>query len=345
MPLLPRRRRSARPTTTNSSTFLRSLAPPRRKPRPEATPDIDSDDERDEPEHMAPEERRLIADLTAEFADHPSARHRVRLGAVVVPNRGLCLLPLAFWRFEWCGFGGMGPEGVRLLDLRGNGLRLLSRKVGKLTGLRALLLGGNELESVPEEIGKLTHLRWLEISANRLRKLPEGVFAGLTSLQDLNLEENMLTDKSFPASIAACGKSLKKINLRSNDFVEVPQVFTKLLALTELDLQDNEIEFVPKGMFALKKLQSLTVRDGVDVATLPQSGVDKRRMSLDVSSSGETLGVRKNSFLNLPGVMVRGYSFHSEIDPSSRENSDEGTPPPKVDKRVHVHRRAPSAAA
>lgn len=269
---------------------------------------LDSDSARDANGCMTEEEREVMDRLRDEAEGHASARHRARLGAVVVPYRGLVLLPLSFWKFDWCGFEGR-LEDIRLLDLRGNGLRLLSRKVGKLSGLRALLLGENELESVPDEIGKLKQLRWLDLSQNRLRKLAQDFFAQLVMLEDLNLSGNMLMSHNFPSSIGSC-KHLQKMNLSSNDLTNIPGSFAKLTELTELDLTDNQVSYVPRSMYNLRKLNKLYILGGSDVAQLPMKTCDS-----DSEEYTDNLGIRTSSFVKLPrnlNLLVKGYSFHEK---------------------------------
>eukprot|EP00181_Compsopogon_caeruleus_P003496 CAMPEP_0184679776 /NCGR_PEP_ID=MMETSP0312-20130426/2643_1 /TAXON_ID=31354 /ORGANISM="Compsopogon coeruleus, Strain SAG 36.94" /LENGTH=323 /DNA_ID=CAMNT_0027129455 /DNA_START=210 /DNA_END=1181 /DNA_ORIENTATION=- len=266
---------------------------------------LESDDARDGEGRMTDEEFEVIERLRLESEEHASSRHRVRLGAVVVPYRGLVILPLAFWKFKWCGFEDRLEE-IRLLDLRGNGLRLLSRKVGRLTNLRALLLGENELEFVPEEIGKLSQLRWLDLSNNRLRRISNDTLVGLSLLEDLNLSGNMLMSHTFPSSISSC-KALKRVNLARNDLTDIPAGLNKLPELRELDLRENEVSYIPRVMYNLKKLQKLYILGGADVAHL--GGRDPKLENPNVA-------IRTSSFVKLPmnlNVLVKGYSFHEKV--------------------------------
>ena len=52
----------------------------------------------------------------------------------------------------------------------------------------------NQLTELPKEIGNLPHLLYLEVGNNKLKKLPDEI-KYLTSLQELHIERNLLSER------------------------------------------------------------------------------------------------------------------------------------------------------
>ena len=73
------------------------------------------------------------------------------------------------------------------------------------------------------------------------------------SLEELNLKSNRL--ESFPSGILEL-KKLKKLNLSSNNFTELPDL-SNLSDLEFLDCSSNSISVVPESVFSLIKLKTL----------------------------------------------------------------------------------------
>ena len=122
------------------------------------------------------------------------------------------------------------------------------------------------------DLAMLTGLTGLNLSDNGLTALPAGIFDDLVALTTLDLSDNRLT--TLPASIFNnlllatfdfSGNQLTANVLDSDD--PTTSIFAPLTALTSLDLSENEIKFLPDGIFAFgtntKKsaLTNLDLRD------------------------------------------------------------------------------------
>lgn len=195
-----------------------------------------------------------------------------------------------------------GIRSLNFLDItQVTTLKSISPSIGKLHGnLTNLVLQGNKLPSIPDEIGNLHKLKTLDLSRNALTQLPEGLFAKLSSLQALNVEQNQLETlpdmsglvgllsfkfgsnqiKQFPSSL--CDKIYKKelesqhspvpiygggaVHLSEligshNQVESIPSSIRRLVVLKTLDLSDNKIVLIPKEIADCPKLAQLHLKD------------------------------------------------------------------------------------
>jgi len=156
----------------------------------------------------------------------------------------------------------------------------------KLKNLQELKYGDKKLRNWPENLGSLENLKILDLSyfrsidtdfanlpelvlpksignlkklerfiavSNQMKKLPDEV-GGLTSLQDLDLGYNSLTD--LPEHFGLL-KNLKKLNLQQNQFTELPKAISGLENLQDLNLNFCLIEKIPSVIGNLKSLKTL----------------------------------------------------------------------------------------
>lgn len=133
---------------------------------------------------------------------------------------------------------------LKFLTIRGTAIKSLPDSIGNLTQLLSLSISSNlQLEKTPAAIGRLTKLGSLYITFNRSGiakngkplQLPEDLFQQLTKLNLVSLDCNSLT--SLPKSLENC-HSVKRLSLGFNRFREIPP-----------------------AVFALKKLQHLSICD------------------------------------------------------------------------------------
>ena len=114
----------------------------------------------------------------------------------------------------------------------------------------------------------LSSLDTLDLSLNDLTKLPEKVFVGLSNLRDLALGANDLT--TLPGGLFAGLSSLTRLELWINDLPSLPEgLFADLASLERLFLSSNDLAALPVGVFAgLSNLRMLWL-DGNQLQTLP----------------------------------------------------------------------------
>jgi hypothetical protein len=136
--------------------------------------------------------------------------------------------------------------------------------------------------------------------------LPEGVFAGLISLQSLNLEGNGLA--TLPVGVFAGLIDLHSLDLAGNDLRALPEkAFAGLSGLQSLNLSTNTLTALSEGAFAdLTSLQSLDLA-GNDLRALPEK--------VFAGLSGlEAMNLRSNGLTTLPEGAFAGLSDLESLD-------------------------------
>ncbi|XP_034411347.1 carboxypeptidase N subunit 2-like [Cyclopterus lumpus] len=136
---------------------------------------------------------------------------------------------------------------LKVLNLRGNLLTVFSDKVFgvETTHLMELNLKGNRLTEL-SSLGSLTSLTDLILSSNQLSDLPEDIFRNVTALENLDLSENQLT--LLPEMIFHNLSSIKAIHLNKNHLSNVNgKLLEDQLLLQQLYLSDNQLESLPQG--------------------------------------------------------------------------------------------------
>lgn len=118
---------------------------------------------------------------------------------------------------RWCvPSGQVGPNKLQVLDLRSSSLQFIWAQ-GKCLNL----------------FDNLKHLRGLRLSSNGLQSLPRGIFKGLTSVVEMDLSSNSLTN--LPPDVLP--KTLKWLSLSDNYIASPdPAAFSYLQML---DLSEN----------------------------------------------------------------------------------------------------------
>ncbi|XP_031711072.1 carboxypeptidase N subunit 2 [Anarrhichthys ocellatus] len=138
---------------------------------------------------------------------------------------------------------------LKVLNLRGNLLTIFSDTVFgfETTYLKELNLKGNRLTEL-SSLGSLTSLTDLILSSNQLSDLPEDIFRNVTALENLDLSENQLT--LLPEMIFHHLFSIKGIYLYKNNLSKVDsKLFEDQILLQQLYLSDNQLETLPLGLF------------------------------------------------------------------------------------------------
>ncbi|XP_061479198.1 trophoblast glycoprotein [Rhineura floridana] len=137
--------------------------------------------------------------------------------------------------------------------------------------VRNLFLTGNRIHNIssasfPSE--SLLELSNLNLSGSHLKWVEAGAFAGLPSLKQLDLSDNVLLGLS-PTALGNTSSPLEELNLHNslsnNSYVTtVAQLLQQgtLLNLKRLDLSENNLLDLPVGMFTvLPRLQHLDLHN------------------------------------------------------------------------------------
>lgn len=126
---------------------------------------------------------------------------------------------------------------LKVLSLRGCGLKEIPDAVLDLRKLRSLDISCNCIKSIPSGIGRLRQLVYFNAAENDLEDLAPQMGL-LRKMKVLNLSGNCLTSIGF-----SCEKlsRLNELNLSGNCLVTVPEGLQSLNQLEKVDLSFNEL--------------------------------------------------------------------------------------------------------
>ena len=128
---------------------------------------------------------------------------------------------------------------------------------------RSMEMQGEGITSLrPGDFAGLTSLQTLDLSSNSFTTLPAGVFSGMTALTTIKLRGGALT--SLPANVFSGLPALEILELEDNSNLASldADVFNGLTALITLWLHENDLTSLPADVFdGLTALESLVLRD------------------------------------------------------------------------------------
>ncbi len=188
-----------------------------------------------------------------------------------------------------------------LVAIVGGGVTCADVTPDQLGRISVLSLGSERIETLQsDDFAGLTSLEQLDLYDNDLTTLPPNIFAGLTNLRQLNLWHNDLTTLS--PDVFADLTNLRVLDLDDNDFADIPpDVFAGLTNLENLWLNDTRLTTLPSSIFAgLTNLETLVV-SGNEFTTLPPD-VFANLTSL------EYLSLRNNFLTAIPPDIFAGLT-------------------------------------
>ncbi|XP_009818707.2 toll-like receptor 1 [Gavia stellata] len=135
---------------------------------------------------------------------------------------------------------------------------LLFQKCDKLIQLEILILQKNKFESLPKVslmTSRMKSLKYLDMSSNLLRHDGADVQCQWAeSLTELDLSSNQLTDAVFECLPV----NIKKLDLQNNQITSVPKGMAELKSLKELNLASNRLADLP-GCSGFTSLEFLNI--------------------------------------------------------------------------------------
>jgi Leucine-rich repeat (LRR) protein len=144
---------------------------------------------------------------------------------------------------------------IEKLNVNGNSLTCLPKKIGQLVSLKILQCGGNKLTSLPCGIGQLVNLKELYISDNQLTSLPSEI-GNLVNLKEFDVADNQLT-----SLLSEIGNlvNLEKFDAAGNQLTSLPHEIGQLVNLKELNVFNNQLTSLPSDIGKLVNLEQLVV--------------------------------------------------------------------------------------
>ncbi|XP_071010683.1 PH domain leucine-rich repeat protein phosphatase 1-like isoform X2 [Oncorhynchus clarkii lewisi] len=216
-------------------------------------------------------------------------------------------------------------ESTRLevLDISHNHIKELPIRLFCSASLRKVLVGCNSLRRLPERLEKsqlevldvqhnllteLPHnlfikaqsLRYLNASANKLECLPPASLSeeGFSSLQELYLTNNSLTDKSVP--LLTGHAHLRVLHLAYNQLQTFPaSKMARLEQLEELDLSGNRLRAVPTTILSCRHMHTLSAHSN-NITVFPEV---LQLQDMKVGQTQHTLSAHSNNITVFPEVL------------------------------------------
>ncbi|CAK72685.1 unnamed protein product (macronuclear) [Paramecium tetraurelia] len=141
-----------------------------------------------------------------------------------------------------------------LISIRNRGVTTIYEQILGLNNLQILIISNNKIQIIPQSIKNLTNLKVFHASCCNLQDHNiENEFFELTSLQELNMAKNQLSNIDRFTSLT----ELVLLDLSNNEIFRIPQNVDNLKKLKLLSLRDNHLTYLPvqlKQLNALKKL-------------------------------------------------------------------------------------------
>ncbi len=225
-----------------------------------------------------------------------------RVGMLFLLTIGLLVLPSTVQAQTESGVCDRTPQ-VRdaLVAIVGGEMSCAEVTADQLSRISVLSLGSERIQTLQSgDFAGLTSLEQLDLYDNELTALPPNVFAGLTNLRQLNLWHNDLA--SLSPNVFADLTNLRILDLDDNDFATIPpDVFAGLTNLVYMWLNDTRLTTLPSGIFTgLTNLESLDI-SGNEFTTLPPD-VFANLTSLEI------LELNNNFLTTLPSDIFTGLT-------------------------------------
>src|SRR3990167_8659311 len=185
-------------------------------------------------------------------------------------------------------------QSLTELDLSNNQIKELVTEFGFLNKLKKLDLSNNKLSKLPVELKSFTELEYLNLSNNNLgsgimNRNPLSCLSSmvslifidlsqnklsaipsldlLSSIRQFNLSDNLLTDLPFLTQAA----TLLSFDISNNQIQAIGMDgFKGLVQLTDLNLSNNKLKFIPATLANLKNLKKFDCSKN-KLATIPDS--------------------------------------------------------------------------
>eukprot|EP00013_Stygamoeba_regulata_P016258 CAMPEP_0177671484 /NCGR_PEP_ID=MMETSP0447-20121125/24736_1 /TAXON_ID=0 /ORGANISM="Stygamoeba regulata, Strain BSH-02190019" /LENGTH=392 /DNA_ID=CAMNT_0019178895 /DNA_START=136 /DNA_END=1312 /DNA_ORIENTATION=+ len=213
-------------------------------------------------------QRNVLAPASPKEQDHPkdsTAGKDSEVSTECIENK-YDKLDLSNWKvtFKKCTMYAL-PEmnwmplsELRALAVDNHALSYLPNDLAYLAKLRSLSLCNNNFTSLPEIILKLRRLTHINISGNTINELPCSLFTKCRNL--IKLEAANCGLSGLPVEISLC--RIQTLNISGNNFQSIPvELYLNCAetALEVLNLDDNEIVWIPRHINVLKNLTTLSL--------------------------------------------------------------------------------------
>jgi Leucine-rich repeat (LRR) protein len=200
----------------------------------------------------------------------------------------------------------LGNNMMEKLDLSGNLIEDITEAIDEFENLTHLDLSKNILANIHKNFNSLVKLKYLNLSTNQLQFLPDECFEDFVAMEELDLSDNQFTEIPNVSKLT----NLKKLNLENNFLGSIPKGLNKLINLNQLNLSNNQLNSC-KGVFDCLKLTNLKLNG--NLLTSLDSGIYKLK-------NLKMLNLDDNEIQRIPNSIIKLNSLEKF---SIRNNSNE----------------------
>jgi Leucine-rich repeat (LRR) protein len=190
-------------------------------------------------------------------------------------------------------------EHLNELNLSKNKLTSISPKIAKISFLKSLNLSENKLSTLPTEIVLVRFLESFKLSNNLFDSIPSALYS-MKFLKELDLSHNKLS--KFDISTLT---KLHTLDLSDNQISEITKGVSKLKQVRYLDLSNNKLGTVPKHLSGLRKLRELDL-SGNGLSSMPQDLIRFQHIKV--------LRLKNNSFSEAEKDRIRNGLKYTQIE-------------------------------
>jgi Leucine-rich repeat (LRR) protein/protein-tyrosine phosphatase len=136
-------------------------------------------------------------------------------------------------------------ESLNELILTGNQIKKISPQITKLKKLTQIYFTSNQLTEIPENFGELSSLVTLDFRKNQIKRLPPKIFANMPNVKIIDLSYNKLRELPTVDHLS----TLKELNVSNNKLTQFPESILDLAinhTLKKLDISCNYLAKLPK---------------------------------------------------------------------------------------------------
>lgn len=187
--------------------------------------------------------------------------------------------------------------------------------VYQLKKTRSLTLCGKSLAEVPEQVfvdAKDAEITVVDLSKNKLKQLPEGITSLSSTISELNLSANLLTEvQPFVSQF----EHIKYLNLSCNQLQSLPDEVGLMITMREINIANNRFTTFPPCIHELIHLEIILACDNkIEEIDATENGIGalKRLATLDLSNNNlKSVPPILGNMTQLTTLLLHGNAFRA----------------------------------
>ncbi len=146
-------------------------------------------------------------------------------------------------------------DSLEIIIFYKNEFTQIPLEITMLPNLRIIDFYYNDISEIPDKIGNIRNLSIIFLAYNKIEVMPD-TMRSLHKLKALYIHDNQL--RNVPSWITELS-NLEIIDISYNNLFSIPDM-SKMPALVEVDIQENEIEYFPWKLMEKPELKLLFIR-------------------------------------------------------------------------------------